>query len=209
LLSLRITQPTNSLNGLIQLCSKEHPTVSWHPMLTYTYLSNTPPVLAPITNRTIGVGVTLSLINSATDSDVPLQTLAFSLPSAPTNAAVNASNGVVTWRPLVTQANTTNQFTVKVTDSGTPGMNATQSFVVVVNPVAQPQLSSISTGGGQFVLQVNGDNGPDYQIQASTNLTDWNVVFATNFPDMPFVWTNSATNGPVNFFRIQMGPPLP
>ena len=208
LLSIEITQPTNNLNGLIQFCSKEHPTNSWRPILQYVIPENTAPYLAAITSRTNGVGVTLNITNSATDSDVPAQTLTFSLLSAPTNAVINSVSGVLTWRPLVTQANTTNSFTVMVADNGTPSMGATQSFVVAVTNLPKPVISSPFLAAGQLVLQVNGASGPDYQIQSSTNLFNWSAVLTTNSPAMPFVWTNSTTGAPNNFFRIQAGPPF-
>ena len=207
-LSIRITQPTNSLNGLIQFCSKEHPTNGWRPVLQYILPANTAPTLATISNRTIGAGVTLNLTNSATDMDLPTQTLTFNLLAAPTNAVINTNSGVVTWRPLVTQANTTNSFTVRVADNGTPSLSATQSFTVTVLPLAKPQISSVSLGGSQLTLQISGEYGPDYQIQSSTNLTGWSAVLTTNSPTLPFTWTNSGTGLPMNFYRIVAGPPF-
>jgi fibronectin type 3 domain-containing protein len=207
-LSLRISDP-NTNATLIGFSSKEYPTASYHPVLQFVQPApNTPPTLAAISNRAIGVGMTLLITNSATDSDVPAQTLTFSLPTAPTNAAINASSGVVTWRPLVAQANTTNPFTVMVADNGTPSMGAAQSFVVTVSPLARPMISTISGPAGQLVLRVNGDSGPDYQIQASTNLVDWAAVFTSNSAPVPFTWTNDNTGLPMNFFRILVGPPL-
>ena len=55
--------------------------------------TNHPPVLAAISNQTILAGRTLLVTNSATDADVPAQTLTFSLLTAPTNAAINAFAG--------------------------------------------------------------------------------------------------------------------
>jgi hypothetical protein len=170
---------------------------------------NAPPTLAAITNRTIGVGVTLNITNSANDSDLPAQTLTYSLLVAPTNATINTNSGVLTWRPLVTQASTTNNFTVRVADNGSPSLSATQNFVVTVTNLVKPQIAPPTGGGNQLVLQVSGASGPDYQIQSSTNLVNWSAVFTTNSPPMPFVWTNSDTTLPANFFRIQAGPPLP
>jgi hypothetical protein len=169
---------------------------------------NTPPMLAAITNRTLGVGVSLNLTNSATDGDVPAQTLTFSLLASPTNAVLNTNNGVLAWRPLVSQGNSTNPFTVKVTDNGTPSLSATQSFVVTVTNLPKPQIATASGGGQPLVLQVSGATGPDYQIQASTNLVNWSVVYTTNAPAMPFVWTNTNMGLPVDFFRILVGPPF-
>lgn len=171
--------------------------------------SNTAPTLPAIANQTIGVGMILTLTNTATDAEAPPQILTYSLPSAPTNAAINPNTGVLTWRPLVTQANTTNAFTVMVTDNGTPSLSATRSFTAVVTNLAPPQVSTVSLHAGQLTLQVNGASGPDYQVQASTNLVNWTPVFTTNSPVMPFTWPASATNDPLNFFRILVGPPFP
>jgi len=206
-LSIRVTEP--SANAIyIGFFSKEHPTNSWHPALQYVKPENTPPTLAAIASRTLGVGMTLSITNSATDGDVPAQTLTFGLLSGPTNAALNPDSGVLTWRPLVSQANTTNLFTVMVADNGTPSLSATQSFSVTVSPVVRPVISIGSLSPGQFVLQVNGASGPDYQIQSSTNLKDWSVVFTVDAASMPFAWTNGNTGLPMTFFRIHVGPPL-
>ena len=151
----------------------------------------------------------LNLTNSATDPDVPVQTLTFNLLAAPTNAVFNTNNGVLTWRPLVTQTDTTNPFTVKVADNGAPSLSATQSFVVTVTNLVMPQLSTaLLLSGDQMVLQVIGASGPDYQIQTSTNLINWSAIFTTNSPVLPFAWTNSISGLPINFFRVLVGPPF-
>jgi hypothetical protein len=167
------------------------------------------PVLAAIANQTIGVGITMNITNSATDADVPAPTLIYSLLTAPTNAVINSTSGVLTWRPSVTQANTTNQFTVMVADSSLPAKNAVQSFTVTVTNLVLPQVSPISLSDGQLVLQVSGANGPDYQVQSSTDLINWSAVFTTNSPVMPFTWATGITDSPAQFFRILAGPPLP
>ena len=81
---------------------------------------NTPPKLAPIANQTVNVGQTVAFTASATDTDLPPQTLTFALLAGATNATFNASSGAFSFRPLVTQANSTNSFTLKVSDNGTP-----------------------------------------------------------------------------------------
>ena len=113
------------------------------------------------------------------------------------------------WRPLVTQANTTNEFTALVADNGMPSLNAARDFAVVVTNLASPQVLTVSASDGQLILQVNGASGPDYQVQASTNLLNWTPVFTTNSPAMPFTWPTGTTNGPLDFFRILVGPPFP
>jgi len=170
---------------------------------------NTPPVLAPIASQTVNVGQMVAFTASATDTDQPPQTLTFALLSGATNATLNTNSGVFSFRPLVTQANSTNNFTLQVSDNGTPSMSATQSFSVVVNPLSAPGISSLSFAGGQFSFSVSGQSGPDYAIEISTNLTQWSNVFITNSPALPFNWTDAATNSPVRFYRVKLGPPLP
>src|SRR5206468_1935819 len=51
---------------------------------------NSAPSLAPIAGRTIHAGMTLTITNSATDPDIPSNTLAFSLdPGFPAGAGIN------------------------------------------------------------------------------------------------------------------------
>jgi hypothetical protein len=129
--------------------------------------------------------------------------------SGPTNASVNASSGVFSFRPLVSQANTTYPISLEVTDNGTPPMSDTQSFTVTVNPLSLPQFPSIGWNNGQFNLRISGQSGPDYEIQTSTNLTQWSAVFTTNSPAMPFSWQDLAATNSAGFYRVVVGPPLP
>ena len=157
---------------------------------------NTPPTLAAIANQTVNVGQTVAFTASATDTDQPPQTLTFALLAGATNATLNTNSGAFSFRPLVTQANSTNNFTLKVSDNGTPALSATQSFSVIVNPLSAPGVSNISAAGGQFSFSVSGQSGPDYAIETSTNLTQWSNVFITNSPALPFNWTD--TNSPLH-----------
>jgi hypothetical protein len=171
---------------------------------------NHTPVLAPIANRTIGAGVVMMVTNSTVDPDVPPQILTYSLPVAPTGAAIDPNSGVLTWRPGTAMAGSTNLFAVQVTDNGSPNLGATQSFQAKVNPLARPTISAPVFVNGQFQLRVNGDSGPDYFIQASTNLispTNWVTVWVTNSPSMPFTWSSAVTsNSPTLFYRVLLGP---
>jgi len=172
--------------------------------------ANTAPILSAVFSRNINVGVNLNITNTATDADVPAQILTFSLPTGPTNATIISSNGIFNWRPLVTQANTINPVTVVVTDNGTPNLSATQSFNVTVNPLTLPTITSPVPAAGQIGFSVNGQTGPDYAVQSSTNLASWNTLFIINSPPMPFIWTDTNTGAtPAQFYRIKIGPPLP
>jgi hypothetical protein len=149
-------------------------------------------------------------LNYFTDNNPPVGqtfttgTNAMNLVSAAIKTAgLNSGNG------YGTPANSTNSFSLKVSDNGTPSMSATQGFSVVVNPLSAPGISNVSVGAGQFSFSVSGQSGPDYAIETSTNLTQWRVVLITNSPALPFIWTEAATNLPHRFYCAKLGPPLP
>jgi hypothetical protein len=95
--------------------------------------SNTPPVLPAQGNRTIAALATLTVTNTASDADLPPQTLSYQLLSPPAGAGISSS-GIITWTPSASQAPSTNTITTVVTDSGSPALSGTNSFVVVVTP---------------------------------------------------------------------------
>ncbi|MEN9734925.1 MAG: hypothetical protein RLZ45_2920, partial [Verrucomicrobiota bacterium] len=99
------------------------------------------PVLADIADQTVEEGSTLALELSATDGDVPVQTLTYRLVSGPEGMAVTTA-GRLTWIPTEAQAPSTNGVTVSVSD-GVGSVN--RSFTVVVREVNQlPVLSVIA-----------------------------------------------------------------
>jgi pectate lyase len=169
--------------------------------------ANTAPTLTPVPDTNIIAGVTLNITNVATDPDLPPQTLTFSLLSAPGSANLDATSGVFSWRPLISQAGTTNLITEKVADNGTPILSATQSFQVIVSAPAKPQMPAVAFSNGLFGLTINGDKGPDYIVLASTNLMDWAGVFTNPSPELPFNWSDPGTsNFNERFYRIELGP---
>lgn len=169
--------------------------------------SNTPPQLAAITNRTVIAGTTVNFTSTATDTDTPAQTITFALQNGPTNATLGSSNGTFNWRPTIAQSNTTNLMSIVATDNGSPSMSATQSFTITVLRPAQPNLQSVSLTGSTMQFQVTGDIGPDYAVEASTNLVNWTQLLSTNSPALPWLWADpQATTLPARFYRIKLGP---
>jgi pectate lyase len=205
-LTLTNLQTTNTGTYHVVVTNVAGSATSVYALLTVT-AANTAPALNPVPDTNIIAGVTLNITNAATDSDLPPQTLTFSLLSGPNNAVltqINNTNATFNWRPLVAEAGTTNLITVRVADNGTPILSATQSFHVIVSAPAQPEIPSVTFSNGQFSLTITGDTGPDYIVQVSTNLTDWAGVY-TN--PMPFTWTDTgASNFSQQFYRIQLGP---
>jgi hypothetical protein len=76
---------------------------------------NRAPVLTVPADQSLDELITLVVTNTATDPDLPANTLTFSLePGAPAGASINASNGVFTWTPTEAQGPSTNTITVRV-----------------------------------------------------------------------------------------------
>ena len=166
---------------------------------------NSAPVLAAISNRVIVAGATLAVTNQAADSNSPPQLLSFGLATAPPNATINASNGFVSWRPAIAQSGTSHQFTVVVTNSSL--LSATQSFWATVTAPAEPTLNAPGFSGGRLQLLVSGDYGPDYVLEATTNMINWTPLFTSNSPALPFLWSEPVSNGiPQRFYRLRLGP---
>jgi len=101
---------------------------------------NSAPILAAISNRSLVAGQTLTVTNSATDADLPANTLAYSFGAAPAGATLTAE-GILSWTPTLSQLGT-NVFNVVVADSGVPSLSATQSFQVVVAPYQTNSVAS-------------------------------------------------------------------
>jgi glucosylceramidase len=189
---LAVTAHNNATKGLATL---GHVTV------------NQAPVLAALANQTLLAGRTLLITNQAADADVPPQTLGYSLLNAPAGAVINASNGLLAWRPAMAQSASTQSVGVVVADDGVPGMMATQFFNASILRPANPTLSGLSIAPGQFGFFVNGDAGPDYLIQTSTNLSSWTSIATSTPAVMPFGWRATNTvSFPRQFYRARLGP---
>ena len=214
--SVTISMATNAYVGLV-VCSGHNGKLNTSTVdnVTSSFLpANTAPTLQAIPNQTVNVGQSPPVTANATDTNTPPSVLTFNLLNAPANAAltkINSTNAAFNWRPMTSDANTTNQVTLKVADNASPSLSATQSFLVVVSPLTPPTLSSPVWSNGQFSLLVtNGQSGPDYAVQASTNLFNWSTLWTTNSPSVPFSWADTnASDYPDRLYRLVVGPPLP
>ncbi|HVU09407.1 MAG TPA: glycosyl hydrolase [Verrucomicrobiae bacterium] len=169
--------------------------------------TNNPPVLAAISNQTILAGRILQITNSASDPDAPPQLLTYSLLNPPAGATIDTNSGVFTWRPAIAQSPSTQTVTVVVSDNGIPPLAATQSFTTTVIQPAMPTINTASITNGQFGFWLNGDTGPDYIVQASTNLTFWYPISTNDSPTMPYFWADTnLVSYPFLFYRISLGP---
>ncbi len=108
---------------------------------------NVPPVLSAFANTNVNELTTLTLTNSATDSDVPVNALTYTLIEAPAGAAID-TNGVITWTPTEAQGPSTNTFTTIVTDTNiwavnTQSFTVTNTFTVVANEINMAPMLTV------------------------------------------------------------------
>src|SRR5207248_8857010 len=128
---------------------------------------NSPPVLTVPANQTINQSTTLAVSVSATDPDIPTNTLTFSLLSAPTGMTINPASGAINWTPAESQIPSTNTITAVVTDNGVPPLSATNSFLVTVNvaSLSAPMIQAIRLSGGTPTITWSAIAGHTYRLQ--------------------------------------------
>jgi len=169
---------------------------------------NTPPVLASITPQTVDEGTSLAFTASATDADLPANTLTFSLVNAPSGAAINPATGSFSWTPSEAQGPGTFDFIVRVSDGTATHDRAVSVTVNEVN--TPPVLAGIPP---QTV-----DEGTSLACTASATDADLPASTLTfslvNAPDGAtinpatggFTWTPTEAQGPGTFeFAVRVG----
>jgi VCBS repeat-containing protein len=93
---------------------------------------NVKPTLANVPASLTGYwGNVYSFMATATDPDIPANTLTFSLINPPSGASINPSTGAFSWTPSGLQQGSFS-FTVRVTDNGTPALYDDRSITIYV-----------------------------------------------------------------------------
>jgi len=160
--------------------------------------------LAPLTTPP---GLAVSVTNELVDPNQPGLDWEYTLAQGPSNSALNATNGVFTWCPRLSQAGTTNTVVVTAGAILVPGLGATNRFSVAVSPIVPPGIScAVNADGGMQVI-VNGPPGFSYTVQSSTNMVSgspWANLYNTNSPALPFVYSVVVGQEPSRFYRVRI-----
>ena len=158
--------------------------------------ANVAPVLARIGNKSGNELVALTFMASATDADLPANTLTFSLSGAPEGATINASSGVFAWTPTELDGPRSYTFDVQVSDGL---LSDSEEITLLINEVnVGPVITSAANinapENSTAVMEVavtdpdNSDpltfslSGPDadlFEIDASTGVLTF--LSAPNF----------------------------
>jgi hypothetical protein len=110
---------------------------------------STAPVLEAIAPQTVDEGTLLTFTATASDADLPADTLAFSLVGAPGGAVLDPATGVFAWTPTEEQGPGNFSFTIRVSDGASFHDQPVTVTVHEVNmaPVLEPiPPQSVSTG---------------------------------------------------------------
>jgi pectate lyase len=169
--------------------------------LLTTYAPTAPVILAQPQNQTVtpsnSVSFTVVVSGSAP--------LAYRWYLNTNTLIANATNSTLTLGNV--QPTNAGAYSVVVTNVAGSIASTNVFLTVSAGASAPPQLSNSVFSNGVFSLTINGDSGPEYIVQASTNLTDWTGIFTNHSPIPPFVWSDSNTsNFDRRFYRIQLGP---
>jgi hypothetical protein len=165
---------------------------------------NAAPVLDLLPDRTVTELTPLAFTVLAHDTDLPAQTLTFSLDTPPTGASISSTTGAFTWTPTEAQGPGRYTITVRVTDSGSPARSDTKSFDVVVNE--QNTAPILTTPAGQGAQTVPELSPVSIQFTATdgdvpANLITFSLQNAPTGATIDaasglFSWTPSETQGP-------------
>jgi Ca2+-binding RTX toxin-like protein len=144
---------------------------------------NEAPVLGIIGNKTVDELTKLTFTATATDVDIPANTLTYSLVGAPAGASIDSATGVFTWTPTEEQGPGSFSFNVVVTDNGMPTLSDSETITVTVNEVN----GGPGTPGAKIVgrvLQIVGTAGKDHvQVQTKGKHNEWIEVKANFLSD--------------------------
>lgn len=87
------------------------------------------------------------------------------------------------------------------------GLSATNRISVVVTNYSAPRLASPTLTNGQWSMIINGDAGPRYSVQSSTDLMSWTEILSTNPLVSPFSFSTFVSNNTrAQFYRVVVGP---
>jgi len=166
-------------------------------------------MIPPIPDQSIGEGELLVFIVTATDPDLPAQSLIFSLGAdAPAGASISP-DGLFTWTPEEAQGPDTNLITVIVTDNGSPSLTATQRFTAIVAernraPELPPIPDHIVNEGELLSFTITAAD-PDLPSQRLTFTLGAGAAAGANLDSATgvFTWTPTEAQGPAtNSFSV-------
>ena len=181
------------------------PALSAQETITITVTNtNKAPVLSPIGNKSTAEETALTFTVSASDDDLPAQTLTYSMTGAPTGATLDGSTGAFSWTPTEAQSPSETQVTFVVTDDGDPALSAQETITITVTntnkaPVLSPIADQALSEGDTLTLTLTATDTDEPAQELVYSLTAGPEGMAVNVETGELVWTPSETQGPGDY----------
>jgi hypothetical protein len=165
---------------------------------------NHAPVFNPIADRSINELALLSFAVSAVDSDLPPQSLTYSLVDFPEGMTIDPITGQIRWRPTEAQGPHVYAVTVRATDSGYPALSAAASFNITVNEVNQnPVLQAIPDQtireGDLLDLSASASDADLPPQKLTYSLVDFPAGMTIDPTTGQILWQTDESHGPNTF----------
>ena len=166
--------------------------------------TNDAPELVAIGNQSVDEGSTLTFTATASDGDVPADTLTYSLDAASLalGMTINASTGAFSWTPAESQGGTTPSVTVTVTDDGTGALTDSETFTVTVNDINSPPVlgaigdQSVDEGSTlTFTATATDADDPSDTLTYSLDAASLALGMTINASSGAFSWTPNESQG--------------
>ncbi len=176
-------------------------------MGAYEVVNHAPDLTAITTPRSVNEGSQIAFTIAATDSDIPANTLTFSLPNTPANASLNASTGAFSWTPSETQGPGTYDLNFIVSDGVLTDSQVVRINVGEVN--IAPVLNSINTPQTineesqiAFTATATDDDRPNNTLTFSLGIGA--PIGAQITSGGAFTWTPTEEQGNNNDYTIRV-----
>jgi hypothetical protein len=165
---------------------------------------NTPPVLGVIPVQTVYLGETVTFTASAADTDLPAQSITYTIESGPPGASIGPVSGAFTWLPSQVGTNTV---VVRATDNGVPPLDDSQT--VTMRVLSLPAIGEVSRTGNDLTVTWATTPGKKYRVQYKNNLNDagWtNLGQVLEAASTSLTLTDDTTGLPQRFYRLMIVP---
>jgi hypothetical protein len=174
--------------------------------VTASFLTNVLPVISwvlPTNNAVFIQPPAITLTASASDANGTVTNVAFFSGTNLLGAGVSGFAGQfsLVWSNIVPASY---NLAAVATDNFGATNNSRATIGIVVKPLTVQVLGP--QAGGQFGVSFQGQNGQNYVLQTSSNLTSWSSVW-TNSPTNGFIqFINTNATEPDRFYRVKAGP---
>ncbi|GEM_PF-4906808 len=146
---------------------------------------NEVPVLPPQSDRVLIGQSLLTVVNTASDADLPVNPLGYRLMESPTNASISV-NGVISWTPAAEQVPGTYTFVTVVTDTNSLAVNdqnlsATNQFSVFVSasPLVLPSQTNYTINEFSTLTVTNTASDPEIESPENVGSATTNLFYFT------------------------------